>query len=222
MICELFELLHLRDWFASYRVALIVVIALVAAYLFYPHLGRKVDRSQITEIVFWTPTQLSDELRVGIEAFERRYPQYEVVTGVATVRDATGDPTRFLLGVAGGVPPDLIYFDRFAVVEWASRGAFADLTSYLEQDRTRENGIHPKNYYRPAWNEAVYRGRVYAVPNSVDTRALYYHHDALIRAGFVFEHDDELVQRGAAEPAIPKHRARGNRCVISLSTPKGV
>ena len=75
------KLRYLRDWFASYRVALIVVISLVAAYLFYPHLSRKDDRAQITEIVFWTPTQLSDQLRVGIEAFERRYPQYEVVTG---------------------------------------------------------------------------------------------------------------------------------------------
>ena len=182
-----------------WRALLLVGAALFVAWLLYPT-PRDVRRgAAVTEIVFWTPHgNIGDKLRVGVEAFERRHPQYRVVMGTATVRDATGDPTRFLLGVAGGVPPDLIYFDRFAVVEWASRGAFEDLSPYLAADADREDAIHERDFYRPAWNEARYRGKLYAIPNSVDTRALYYQSNALIRAGFVYDASDPLVRSGQA------------------------
>ncbi|GAB4186829.1 MAG: hypothetical protein Kow00105_01430 [Phycisphaeraceae bacterium] len=144
----------------------------------------------------WTPVEAGDAVRVAIEEFERRHPEYNVLLGTSTVRDATTDPTRFLLGVAGGSPPDLIHFDRFAVVEWASRGTFTDLTPFLEADRARPDGIHASNYYRAPWEECVYEGKVYAVPITVDTRGMYYNRDALVRAGLVYRDDDPEVLAG--------------------------
>jgi len=64
-------------------------------------------------------------------------PVYRVVAGQHASRDQVEDPTRFLLSLAGGDPPDVIFFDRFAISEWASRGAFTPLDSFIEQDAAR-------------------------------------------------------------------------------------
>jgi len=149
----------------------------------------------------WLPPEptLFDSFKPLIEDFEKQHPEYRVRMGSVTARDATGDPTRFLLGVAGGVPPDLIYFDRFAVVEWASRGAFADLTPYINRDQDLPDGIREENFYPVAWQEALFGGKNYAIANNVDTRALYYLEDPLIRAGCVYKTDDPEVQSGQAQ-----------------------
>ena len=57
-------------------------------------------------------------------AIDPDYPIYRVVSGQNASRNQTEDPTRFLVSLAGGMPPDVIFFDRFAISEWAARGAF--------------------------------------------------------------------------------------------------
>ncbi len=172
----------------------IVVLALIAAFLLYPRSSES-EKGKKT-IVIWVPRSKTDSIKKSVEEFERRNPEYQVQVGSATVRDAVGDPTRFLLGVAGNVPPDLIYFDRFAIVEWASRGAFFPLNEYLKRDKALPDAISQANYVAPAWNEATYKGKQYAVPNSVDNRALFYNKNLLIRAGFVYEKNDPEVRSG--------------------------
>ncbi|MAE63406.1 MAG: hypothetical protein CMJ18_03970 [Phycisphaeraceae bacterium] len=170
---------------------LVTGAALLIAWWLYPRPDHESAEGPVDEIVLWMPVgAATDVVRVGVEAYVRRHPGVRVRMGAANVRNATADPTRFLLGVAGDEPPDLIYFDRFAVVEWASRGAFEDLNPYLRADEDRPDGVHESDYYPPAWNEARYQGRQYAVPNTVDTRALYYHTNALIRAGLVGDDGD--------------------------------
>ncbi len=183
--------------FRSHGIVLLVAAALLLAWVLYPRPDRAAREEGVTEILYWVPPGAYGELtRPAVEEFERRNPQYRVLQGTATTRDATGDPTRFLLGVAGGVPPDIIWFDRFAIVEWASRGAFKDLTPYIEA----EESIARENYFDASWDEAVYEGAIYAVPSDVDTRALFYNEDALLRAGLVYSPGDPEVLRGEAEP----------------------
>lgn len=88
-----------------------------------------------TPLVFWRAGGLDPTYRDAVEQFERANPDLEVVIGNAAIRNATDDPQRFLTGVAGGVPPDVIYFDRYALAEWASRGAFEPLDKYLAKDQ---------------------------------------------------------------------------------------
>ncbi len=192
------------EFIDTHKVLLVVALALVVAFLLYPRVERVGPRDDVTDILLWTPVEAGDAVRVAVEEFERRNPQYNVMLGTASVRDAVSDPTRFLLGVAGGSPPDLIHFDRFAVVEWASRGTFTDLTPYIEADRDRPDGIKPENYYSPPWEEGSYKGKVYAIPISVDTRALYYRRDALVRAGYIYAADDPQVLAGNAKPGDAK------------------
>ena len=86
-------------------------------------------------LIYWRAGGMTEDYRDAIERFEQAQPSLEVVVGNAAIRNATDDPQRFLTGVAGGVPPDVIYFDRYAVAEWASRGAFDPLDEYLAADR---------------------------------------------------------------------------------------
>lgn len=190
----------------SHGTVLLVALALLAAWLLYPRPDSAADEEGVTEILYWVPPgSYGEATRPAVEEFERQNPQYRVLQGTATARDATGDPTRFLLGVAGGVPPDVIWFDRFAIVEWASRGAFEDLTPYIEQEEGREDALRREDYFESSWDEAVYEGAIYAIPSDVDSRALYYNVDSLLRAGLVHGEDDPEVlagevQAGAARP----------------------
>src|SRR6266699_3168258 len=64
------------------------------------------------------------------------HPIYRIVAGQNASGDQTADPTRFLVSVAGGMPPDLIRFDRYAICEWAARGAFAKLDEFVALEAT--------------------------------------------------------------------------------------
>ncbi len=101
-----------------------VAAVLAVAYLLYPKPQQEMKQEGVEEIVFWAPMDkyVFDPLKPVIEEFEKRNPGYKVRLGSATARERPesgggGGPTRFLLGVAGGQPPDLIFFDRFAIVE---------------------------------------------------------------------------------------------------------
>src|SRR5436853_46796 len=109
----------------------------------------------------------------------------DVTRGPAQDRHRSLSAWKFFaaaFAIAGGAPPDLIRFDRYAVSEWAARGAFAKLDEFVRRDATRDDAdaIRPENFHRPCWDEVVYehpltheRG-VYAVPADVDDRALFY------------------------------------------------
>lgn len=191
--------LRLPD-FGAWNPAILAALALIVAALLYPRPQSDVPADgSVTEIVYWNiPGPFGEAVRPALEEFERRNPQYKVVYGTATAADTVGDPTRFLLSVAGDVPPDLMFFDRFAIVEWASRGAFIDLTPYIDRDRDKEFGVRQEDYIPAAWNEAVYEGKNYAIATAADTRALYYAHEPLRRAGLVYTADDPDVVAGKA------------------------
>ncbi|HOX39796.1 MAG TPA: extracellular solute-binding protein [Candidatus Brocadiia bacterium] len=175
----------------------IVFFGLVCWWL-YPKPGRELPQG-VTEIAVWLPLGEDVTFRAAVQGFEDRNPQYRVVMGNAAVQNATGDPTRFLLGVAGNVPPDVIHFDRFAVTEWAARGAFRPLDDLIERDKAEIYGVRPEDYYGSAWDETVYKGQCFAIPNSIDTRALYYNKDAIIREGYVWAENDPQVKAGLAQ-----------------------
>src|SRR2546421_726526 len=121
------------------------------------------------------------------------HPIYKIIKGQTASRDPTADPTRFLVSLAGGMPPDLILFDRYAVSEWAARGAFTKLDEFVARESTNPvpDAIRPENFYKSCWDEVIYenpttheRG-IYGIPERVDDRALFYNKDLLKRAGFV-------------------------------------
>lgn len=185
----------------------IVILTSVVVWMLYP--SRQLARTEqqdVVEIVYMGPggpiagateDAVREFERLSIEAHKRdaSRPIYRVISGQNACKDYTADPTRFLVSVAGGMPPDVIYFDRYAIAEWAARGAFDALDDYIARDLRAGRTDTPQRdrFFASVWDEAVYGGKVYGIPCSVDDRALYYNADLLIRAGLVDE-------RGQARP----------------------
>lgn len=145
------------------------------------------------EIVFWGSSNLGDDVYNVVYEFERRNPQYKVILSTAATRDMTSDGQRLLCAVAGNVPPDLVWFDRFAIGEWASRGALTDLRPLLEAQKPDDpHRIELSDYYEWAIAEASYAPPnssatpgIYGVPNVADVRVLFANCDVLRQGGMV-------------------------------------
>lgn len=181
----------------TWKVIVVLVCAGIALYWLYPARSRALPDG-VQEIVMWAPGNELLDMEPVLKRFERENPGYRVVIGQAAARDMVADPQRFLCGVAGGMPPDVIKFDRYAISEWAARGAFASLNEFLEADARTPNlpyRVSTNTIIRPALEEATYRGHLYGIPDSGDVRILYYNRDVLIREGFVDEHGEARPPR---------------------------
>jgi len=128
------------------------------------------------ELVVWT-SALTPGRKAMLHEFERRSRAKVIASVIAN----NMDPQRLMCAIAGGAVPDVVYQDRFAVGQWAARGAFTPLDDYVAGSPE----ITAANFYKACWAEATYDGKLYAVPDSTDDRALYYNKDLLSRAGLV-------------------------------------
>lgn len=190
---------------SAWKVALYSALILTALWLLAPSRSEQAPEPGVIEINLFRRSAgaeergaLDDAVRTFEEDSNRAHaqdpsqPRYRVVSGQNASRNQTEDPTRFLVSVAGGMPPDVIVFDRFAVTEWAARGAFHPLDEFLAHEREsgRPDAIRAEDYYDSCWDEVVYRDPVtgktgvYGIPEKVDNRALFYNKDLLKRAGF--------------------------------------
>jgi multiple sugar transport system permease protein len=155
-------------------------------------------------IVFWGHPTLGEDVEVLLHRFEQKFPQYRVIMSKAAARDLTGDAQRLMSAIAGGVPPDVVFFDRFAIGEWAARGALTDLKPLLDAQAPDDpDRLDLSQYYDYAVAEASYRPPgsnqtpgVFGIPCNTDIRLLYVNRDALRQAGLV---------DGRGEPRPPRH-----------------
>lgn len=128
-------------------------------------------------------------------------PAIKIVMGQSATFNKTDDPQRLLTAIAGGDPPDVVWFDRFAVGEWAARNAFMSLQPFLDRDlRERPDDpltLNPELFFKPCWAEANYKGELYAIPSDTDNRLMYYNLDMLEK------HSKELIAAGCVDPNDP-------------------
>jgi multiple sugar transport system permease protein len=144
-------------------------------------------------IVFWGNPTLGEDVEILLHRFEQRNPKYRVVMSKAVARDLTGDAQRLMSAIAGGVPPDVVFFDRFAIGEWAARGALSDLKPFLDAQRADDpDRLDLSQYYDYAVAEASYRSPasgaapgVFGIPCNTDIRLLYVNRDALRQVGLI-------------------------------------
>ncbi len=193
----------------------LVIGVLLIVLLYFLHPTRRLalnaftaTDAEIVEITFMSPGgPVAGTLADVIAEFERisdeenrkdpTKPVYRVVSGQNAARDQVADPTRFLVSLAGGVPPDVIMFDRYAVSEWAARNAFTPLDDFITRDLAAGRPDTPvaSNFYPAAWDEATYKGRPFGIPISIDNRALVVNRTALRRAGLVDEKGEVRIPR---------------------------
>src|SRR5437764_13962417 len=213
---------------------LLVALAVIALLWFLnPERAIKRNEPGIVEIVYLAesgPEAPSvEEAMRDFEAQSRAahqenpaQPIYKIIKGQTASRDPTADPTRFLVSIAGGMPPDLILFDRYAVSEWAARGAFTKLDDFVARESTNPapDAIRPENFYKSCWDEVVYENPTtgerdnYGIPERVDDRALFYNKDVLKRTGLVdgngeAQHTRSLAGLEQMAVKLTEHDARG-------------
>src|SRR5215475_5570871 len=111
----------MRTWFN-----ILAAIALAAfLYWLYPHSAGNALTSttpRATEVTVWFNGPIEGRFIDVLDAFERRFPQYRAILGSSAVRtglEGEGNPQRLMCGIAGGVPPEVVEYDRFAICQWA-------------------------------------------------------------------------------------------------------
>ncbi len=85
---------------------------------------------------------------------------------------------KLLAAIAGGVPPEANYFDRFVVGSWAARDSLTML-----DDLAAAAGVTEDDYFNFAWQEANYEGHLYALPWDTDDRFFYYNKELFREVG---------------------------------------
>jgi multiple sugar transport system substrate-binding protein len=113
-----------------------------------------------------------------IKTFESKNPDIKINRTYIAQDQNTQANTKLLTAIAAGTPPDVFKFDRFIVAQFAAQGSLTDLTEQANKD-----GVKADDYWPFAWEEATYKGKVYALPYDTDTRALWYNEDLFTAAG---------------------------------------
>jgi ABC-type sugar transport system permease subunit/ABC-type glycerol-3-phosphate transport system substrate-binding protein len=195
----------------TWKFALTSAVLLTILWLLKPGATRQVEQG-VQEIVYMgNGGAIAGPLEDVIRLFEEESriahsknpsrPIYRVISGQNASRNQAADPTRFLVSVAGGVPPDVIHFNRHPITEWANIGAFTPLNSFLERDQAENHPdkLSGEDFLPACWKETICddpatgKPSVFGIPVSMDNRALFYNKDLLIRAGYVDE-------KGQAKP----------------------
>ncbi|MDI3311221.1 MAG: extracellular solute-binding protein, partial [Thermoanaerobacterium sp.] len=97
---------------------------------------------------------------------------------VNMVGNATTDKT--LTALVGGQGPDIFLNLWPNVATWSQKGVLLDLTDYVNNDKEFDkNDILPS-----AWKLATFKGRIYGIPNEINSSEIYYNKDLLKAAGF--------------------------------------
>ncbi|HEY1684120.1 MAG TPA: extracellular solute-binding protein [Tepidisphaeraceae bacterium] len=178
------------------------LLVLVAIAIWTAHAMSDETTDGRQQIVFWDGDQLGPDIYAIVNQFESLpenrdprtgKPKYKVMMGSAVTPDPVGDAQRLLCAVAGKVPPDVVRFDRFAIGEWAGRGALENLKPFLNKQSPNDpSRIELQDYYQWALNETSYRQPgtqgdfgIYGIPIDVDMRLLFTNADLLRQEGLV-------------------------------------
>src|SRR6476661_22916 len=132
--CERFRWGRRARGIISLRVAIALAVGVVALLAWWTvRSSSPTTADNRREIVCWGITYFGDDIYTLVHQFEQRNPQYKVIISSSVERDTSKDGQRLLSAIAGGVPPDVVFFPRHATGEWACRGALADLGPMLAQ-----------------------------------------------------------------------------------------
>lgn len=185
-------------WVAIGLAGLLIVILVL--WTLVETSGRASDGRR--EIIAWGLTYLGEDIHTLVHQFEKENPDYKVIISASAERDTTSDAQRLLSAVAGGVPPDVVFFNRSATGEWASRNALSDLTPLLEsQSADDAYRIRLDELYPWALAEASYQApgaaqaSIFGIPLTADIRVLYLNAQALRDAGLVDANGNPLPPR---------------------------
>lgn len=125
-------------------------------------------------VVFWQFSPIS-AIQPVLDRFHREHPDIEVKVEQLTWQSGR---EKIVAAVAAGRPPDLAELGSTFLPGLVADSTLIDLTDSIPDLKAALRG----------WSVAEYRGRAYAIPWMLGTRALYVNADLMRRAGLDPEH----------------------------------
>jgi multiple sugar transport system substrate-binding protein len=130
-------------------------------------------------VEYWHPWGGGVQLETTSRLLQRYQEQHAGVTvGTAVAPMVNGAPEKTLTASAAGTPPDVGIFDRFVIAAFVAKDTFTVLT-----ERAKQDGVGAGEYYPFSWNEASYRGKLYALPFQTGIRGVFANLGHLREAG---------------------------------------
>ncbi len=125
---------------------------------------------------------------------------------------------KFFLSVAGGDPPDLLNHDDPVVADWAHRGVLTP----LDEIANKADIAELEEWLYPAARElGTYEGRLYALCNGLDIRALYCNQTLLDEHGLSLPESTEDLDR-IAETIAPADGTTNRKRMGYLPDPRRI
>jgi arabinogalactan oligomer/maltooligosaccharide transport system substrate-binding protein len=154
---------------AAFAVAAVALVAVALA-------ATAAARPQATTITFWQT--MNDEetvtLKDLVSKFEASHPDIKVDM-VTVPFDQHGQ--KFTTAAQAGQGPDVMRADTAPDVQgWAAQGFLTDLTPQI-------SAADKRDFLPAAYKGAIYQGKAYAVPQTVDALALFYNKRMLAAQG---------------------------------------
>ena len=149
------------------------------------------------KVVLWGWTgpgaQWADELgQRMLREFEGKNPGITVEAVNVQAGGNAGDD-KFMVAAAGGEPPDLFSTGRSAVAEWGIDGVIRALDDRMKGPKS----VKPEAFVPGLIEEGSWRGKVYGLSHSIDTRAFFWNKELYAANGLNPERApetwDELV-----------------------------
>jgi multiple sugar transport system substrate-binding protein len=166
-----------RTKLACQRLALLVLALSAFAN---PGCSRASETGFPIRVTFWHGMELgvnNEILEAKIDAFNKSHPGVVVESQIFGAADQLGP--KLDAAVAGGTPPDLLWWAPAYFPKYARVGALQSVDEFIESDPT----FLKDDVYDSLWELGTYEGRVFATPFSANNLAIYYNKEMFDRAG---------------------------------------
>jgi len=193
-------------WFDRIAVAISLAVLLGLVALAQWSIPSTPAADTAREVIFWHFWGGEDRKVVEhvVARFNDRQSRYRVR---AIAMPGNNLDLKVFLAVTGGDPPDLINHDDPIIGDWASRGALQPLQEFVDDQELAELD---RWLFPAARRLGTYDGRLYALCNGLDIRALYYNKTMLDELG---ESPPQTLQEldALAERVTPPGQMRRDR-----------
>lgn len=146
-----------------------IIAAGLVAFFGSEHAANRSDRTDRVVVTYWEKwtTEEAAAMQKIVDKFnasqDHVFVRYLSISNIAE---------KTLLATAGGNPPDVSGMWCDQVVQYADANALTDIT-----DLAAEAGIRESDYAPSCWNVMTYKGRLYALPTSAGSCAIYVNAD---------------------------------------------
>jgi multiple sugar transport system substrate-binding protein len=136
------------------------------------------SKDGVTTLTWWDYFGYSPQADGAVKTLIQKYQSSHSNVKIERTTIGFADfQTKLVQAASTGKFPDIVAVDNANVPVFASQGALADMTKYLD-------GWAQKDQYLPAIRESTrYDGKTYGIPFRSNTTALWYNQDAFGKAG---------------------------------------